>query len=141
MVFDENGQQLADLQKKDIETIDRIVAESTGVTRFHKANWNTKEARSISAVEFRDLARIMITPLPDGPTCGPDGKQLAPETFASWIAPGIWADTNAGLHIDVPELLRLFCVEDTSENRQGLTMVAEQLMRDIAPGMKLEVRP
>jgi len=76
-----------------------------------------------------------------GPTRWPDGKQLAPEKFARWLIPGIWEDTDGVPHVDVPEMLRLFKVKDTPENRAACARdVAGMLEKQI--GVKrVEVRP
>ena len=35
------------------------------------------------------------------PSCGADGRQLAPETFKRWLLPACWEDTDGASHFDV----------------------------------------
>lgn len=76
------------------------------------------------------------------PTRGPDGEQLAPETFVRWIWPGIWEDTEGDHHFDVAAILSHLGIPDTPENRALATRVLTQrLAMLLPPGAPLRVRP
>lgn len=40
------------------------------------------------------------------------------------VAPGIWLDAEGCIHVNVPELMQIFDVEDTPENRRAVEAVA-----------------
>jgi hypothetical protein len=75
------------------------------------------------------------------PTCGPDGEQLAPEKFLRWLIPGVWEDTEGGMHLDVPQILSHLGIPDTEENRRlAMHLFATELPKTL-PKAILEIRP
>lgn len=61
-------------------------------------------------------------------------------------APGIYGatapdeDAAGALHLSIPELLEIFRVKDTPENRQTLTAAAQALAAVQWPGVSVAVR-
>ncbi|MGA3170332.1 MAG: hypothetical protein ABSE62_04905 [Chthoniobacteraceae bacterium] len=97
------------------------------------------EARiAADAVGYLRNQGALTTPAA-GPSRGPDGKQLAPETFVRWVIPGVWEDTKGAHHVDVPEMLRLFQVEDTPANREMCTRDMERILKR-NPKARVKVR-
>ena len=74
------------------------------------------------------------------PTCGADGRQLAPEPFVRWQAPGIWIDDEGRAHLDVARLLCLFDVPDQPEVRAEFTAAMEAMFAALLPPGRFRVR-
>ena len=53
----------------------------------------------------------------------------AQRAMGTEIAPGLWRDAAGDMHFSVPELLALFDIEDTPENREKVIVVLEQSLR------------
>lgn len=49
------------------------------------------------------------------------------------IATGIWRDRDGCVHISVPELLELFDIADTPENRERCVQTVQQALLDEHP--------
>jgi hypothetical protein len=53
------------------------------------------------------------------------------------VAPGIWIDRWGDVHFSVPELLALFALEDTVENREQVVATIEAMVQRENPSMTL----
>ncbi len=53
--------------------------------------------------------------------------------MAERLAPGIWKDQNGAVHINIPELMALFELEDTPENHARCRDIAEKVIRGQFP--------
>jgi len=52
--------------------------------------------------------------------------------FKRQIAPGIWEDTAGGIHYNVPELLALFDLPDTPEDRaRAMASIKDTLSKQV----------
>lgn len=49
------------------------------------------------------------------------------------VAPGIWIDREGSLHVSVPELLVLFDIDDTPQNRAEVAAIVEQQLATSDP--------
>lgn len=49
------------------------------------------------------------------------------------LAPGFWVDADGALHVSIPELLEVFGLPDTEENRTALLARVEQQMHELLP--------
>ena len=56
------------------------------------------------------------------------------------LAPGVWTDKDGGLHFSLPELLALFELEDTPENRAIATDNIRAMLREQCPDAKIVER-
>lgn len=56
------------------------------------------------------------------------------------IAPGIWEDKDGNLHYSLPELLALFELEDTPENRRIATENIREVIRKQNPAATIVER-
>lgn len=57
------------------------------------------------------------------------------------IAPGIWEDKDGNVHFSLPELLALFELEDTPENRAIATENIKEMLRKQCPDVTIVERP
>jgi hypothetical protein len=52
----------------------------------------------------------------------------APEMLDRYLGPGVWVDTDGGLHFSAPEIMAHFGLPDTEESRtQCMELLQEQL--------------
>jgi hypothetical protein len=66
---------------------------------------------------------------------------MKPDTrFVRWHAPGIWEDRAGAMHFDVPELLRVFDIEDTPAERERVTAMLREMLADQLPQAEVIVR-
>ena len=56
------------------------------------------------------------------------------------LGPGLWVDMNDSLHVNIPDLLKLFDLEDTSENRRIAIENIQKMVRDNSPEAVINVR-
>jgi hypothetical protein len=61
--------------------------------------------------------------------------------FLRWHAPGIWEDRSGAMHFDVPELLRLFQIEDTPAERERVTEMLREMLAEQLPEAEVILRP
>ncbi len=57
------------------------------------------------------------------------------------ISPGIWEDKDGNVHFSLPELLALFELEDTPENRAIATENIKEMLRKQHPEVIIVERP
>ncbi len=56
------------------------------------------------------------------------------------ISPGIWEDMNGCLHFNIPDLLKMFDLEDTPENHRIAIENVKQVIREQSPEAQINVR-
>jgi hypothetical protein len=61
---------------------------------------------------------------------------MAPDK-RQWLGPGIWADGNGALHIDLADTLAAMGVADTPANREVLTRAAAQAALEGNPDVEI----
>jgi len=79
MVFDDTGQQIPELQGRDSEVIDRILAAATGFTQFLLGEWTAAGPNcsgSVTIAEFERRCREeRITELLPAPSRRKSGRK------------------------------------------------------------------
>lgn len=53
--------------------------------------------------------------------------------------PGVWEDDDGGLHFDIPTIMKRLNVLDTPENRAGMTILFERLIKEQLPQAEVTV--
>ncbi len=56
------------------------------------------------------------------------------------LADGIWVDANDALHVNIPELLKMFDLEDTPENHRIAIENVKKVIREQSADAKINVR-
>lgn len=56
------------------------------------------------------------------------------------LAPGFWEDAEGHLHVSVPELLAVFELEDTPENRRQVEEMVLEMFRQQLPAAQVVVQ-
>jgi hypothetical protein len=60
--------------------------------------------------------------------------------FARGVAPGIWEDSDGGVHFDVPSLLALFEIPDTPDNREQVLQTVQGVLTREMPAALHHIR-
>lgn len=60
--------------------------------------------------------------------------------YVRQVAPGIWEDSEEGLHFDIPALLKLFDLPDTPENRLLAAREVDQVVQRQVPNSLIHLR-
>jgi hypothetical protein len=72
---------------------------------------------------------------PEEQSPGTPPIRRAPEKLDRYLGPGVWMDTDGGLHFSAPEIMTHFGLPDTEESRtQCMEMIRELLQEQLPEG-------
>jgi hypothetical protein len=70
---------------------------------------------------------------PEEQASGTPPIRRAPEKLDRYLGPGVWVDTDGGLHFSAPEIMAHFGVPDTAENREACMQMMQELLAEQLP--------